>query len=133
MDAVSVYPVGADGPEPSCFFGREARDGDLPRAVWLGWLPLSLVDFAGPGIAQVCDAWLTAPSGGSGASRPPVPGDVVTVDDAATELAARRGGSGRLVDGGRGGHAAWRGLLGGPGAPVVSEEVTHAYEVASAR
>ena len=73
MDAVSVYRVGADGAEPFCSFGLEARDGDLPRAVWLGWLPLSLVDFAGPGIAQVGDAWLTAPSAGSGASRPPFP------------------------------------------------------------
>ena len=90
MDAVSVYRVDAAGADPSCFFGPEARGGDLLRAEWLGWLPLSLVDFAGPGVAEAGDAWLTAPSGGSRAPRPVVPGDVVTVDDAAAELAARR-------------------------------------------
>ena len=90
MDAVSVYRVGADAADQSCFFGPEARGGDLLRAEWLGWLPLSLVDFAGPGVAEAGDAWLTAPSGGSRASRPVVPGDLVIVDDAAAELAARR-------------------------------------------
>ena len=89
MGPVSVYRVGAVGADPSYFFGGEARDSDLRHAAWLGWLPLTLVEFAGPGVAVTGDTWLTA------AGRPerpcrPVAGDVVSALDAAGELIARR-------------------------------------------
>ena len=32
---------------------------------WLGWLPLTLLEFAGPGIALAGDGWLTVPAGRS--------------------------------------------------------------------
>ena len=62
MEPVSVYRVcagGADGPSYS--FGGELPDADFPRAVWLGWLPLVLLDFEAPCVALPGDAWLTAP------------------------------------------------------------------------
>ena len=49
MEPVSVYRVcagGAGGPPYS--FGGELPDADFPRAVWLGWLPLVLLDFEAP-------------------------------------------------------------------------------------
>ena len=90
MGPVSVYRVGAVGRDPSYVFGGEARDSDLRQAAWLGWLPLRLVEFAGPGVALVGDAWLTAPFGRSERPCCPVAGDVVTALDAAGELIARR-------------------------------------------
>ena len=89
MGPVSVYRLGAVGADPSYFFGGEARGSDLRHAAWLGWLPLTLVEFAGPGVAVTGDTWLTA------AGRPerpprPVAGDVVSALDAAGELIARR-------------------------------------------
>ena len=90
MGPVSVYRVGAVGGDPSYVFGGEARDSDLRDAAWLGWLPLTLVEFAGPGVAVAGDAWLTTPSGGSDLDRAAVAGDVVTAHDAAGELIARR-------------------------------------------
>ena len=86
MSPVSVYRVGV---ESAHLFGGEACDSDLTHAAWLGWLPLALVDWAGPDIAVAGDTWLTDPPGRS-KSGPVVPGDVVTVDDAAGELLARR-------------------------------------------
>lgn len=53
---VSVYRVGAVGAGPVHVFGREAHDFDLRHAAWLGWLPLELVEFAGPGVALAGDA-----------------------------------------------------------------------------
>ena len=90
MGPVSVYRVGAVGADPSYFFGGEARDSDLRRAAWLGWLPLTLVEFAGPGVAVTDDTWLTAPAGRPERPRRPVAGDVVSALDAAGELIARR-------------------------------------------
>ena len=90
MGPVSVYRVGAVGADPSYFFGGEARDSDLRRAAWLGWLPLTLVEFAGPGVAVTDDTWLTAPVGRPERPRRPVAGDVVSALDAAGELIARR-------------------------------------------
>ena len=87
MGPVSVYRVGADA---SHLFGGEARDSDLHLAAWLEWLPLTLVEFAGPGVALVGDTWLTASAGRSQRPRPAVFGDVVTAQDAAGELIARR-------------------------------------------
>ena len=87
---VSVYRVGAVGADPSYLFGGEAHDRDLRHAAWLGWLPLTLVEFAGPGVALVGDTWLTAPFGRSECPRRVVAGDVVTALDAAGELIARR-------------------------------------------
>ena len=86
---VSVYRVGTVGAAPSHVFGGGVSDADLPRAAWLGWLPLTTVDFAGPDIALVEDAWLTAPPGRSegGCVRP---GVLVSAVDAAAELLARR-------------------------------------------
>ena len=55
MGPVSVYRVGAVGTDPSHVFGGEARDSDLCHAAWLGWLPLTLVEFAGPDVALVGD------------------------------------------------------------------------------
>ena len=89
MGPLSVYRVGPVGAEPTYLFGGEACDSDLSHAAWLGWLPLTLVEWAGPDIAVAGDAWLTGPPGRS-ESGPVVPGDVVTVDDAAGELLARR-------------------------------------------
>ena len=60
MSAVSVYRVGGVGADPSHVFGGGAHDADLLRAAWLGWLPLTTVDFAGPDIALADDQWLTA-------------------------------------------------------------------------
>ena len=89
MDAVSIYRVGAVGADPSYFFGGAGRDSELRRAAWLGWLPLSVVEFS-PDLAETGDAWLTMPSGGSDPRRPAVPGDFVDARGAAVELAARR-------------------------------------------
>ena len=90
MGPVSVYRVGAIGADPSYFFGGEARDSNLRHAAWLGWLPLTLVEFAGPGVAVAGDCWLTAPFGRSERPRRPVAGDVVRALDAAGELVTRR-------------------------------------------
>ncbi len=91
MAPVSVYyRVGAVGADPSYLFAGEARDSDLRHAAWLGWLPLTLVEFAGPGLALAGDTWLTAPAGCSEPSRPADSGDVVTALDAAVELIVRR-------------------------------------------
>ena len=92
MGPVSVYRVGAVGADSSYFFGAEARDSHLRHAAWLGWLPLKVVEFAGPGVAVAGDAWLTAPFGRSERPRRPVAGDVVSASDAARELVARRDG-----------------------------------------
>ena len=89
MGPVSVYRVGAVA-DPLHVFGGEGSDSDLCHAAWLGWLPLSLVEFAGPGVAQAGDTWLTAPSRGSDRQPRAVAGDVVTARDAADELMARR-------------------------------------------
>ena len=90
MGPVSVYRVGAVGADPSYFFGGEARDSDLRHAAWLGWLPLTLVEFAGPGVAVTADTWLTAAAGCLEPPRRPLVGDVVSAFDAAGELIARR-------------------------------------------
>ena len=90
MGPVSVYRVGGVGADPSHLFGGEARDRDLRHAAWLGWLPSTLVEFAGPDVALVGDTWLTAPSGGSESPCRAVAGDVITAHDAAGELIARR-------------------------------------------
>ena len=90
MGPVSVYRVGAVGADPSYFFGGEARGSDLRHAAWLGWLPLTLVEFAGPGVAVTDDTWLTAPAGCPEPPRRPLVGDVVSALDAAAELIARR-------------------------------------------
>ena len=90
MGSVSVYRVGAVGADPSYFFGAEARDSDLSRTAWLGWLPLTPVAFAGPGIALTDDTWLTVPPGRLEQPRRLVAGDVVSALDAAGELIARR-------------------------------------------
>ena len=89
MRAVSVYRVGAAGADPSHVFGSAVSDADLPRAAWLGWLPLTTVDFAGPDIAIADDPWLTAPQGRS-EGRCVRPGDVVSAVDAGGELLVRR-------------------------------------------
>ena len=90
MGSVSVYRAGAVGADPTHLFGGEARDSGLRRAAWLGWLPLTLVEFAGPGVALVGDTWLTVPFDRSRCPRRAVTGDVVTAFDAAGELIARR-------------------------------------------
>ena len=54
-----------------------------------GWLPLDLVEFAGPGVALARDQWLTVPSRRSEGPRHVVAGDLVTAQDAAGELIAR--------------------------------------------
>ena len=90
MGPVSVYRVGPVGADPSYFFGGEALNSDLRHAAWLGWLPLTLVEFAGPGVAVTDDAWLTAPAGRPERSCRPGVGDVVSPLDAAGELIARR-------------------------------------------
>lgn len=89
MGPVSVYRVGAVGAGPSYCFGGEVRDSDLCRAAWLGWLPLTLLEFAGPGLALSGDLWLTASSGASEGERGVVDGHVVTAQAAAAELLAR--------------------------------------------
>ena len=89
MGPLSVYRVGAVAAEPAYLFGGEACDFDLTHAAWLGWFPLTLVEWAGPDIAVAGDAWLTGPPGRS-ESGSIVPGDVVSVDDAAGELVACR-------------------------------------------
>ena len=89
MGSVSVYRVAAVGADPTYVFGCEARDSDLHHAVWLGWLPLTLVGFAGPGVALAGDKWLTAPSGRSKGLGHAAAGDIVTARDAADELIAR--------------------------------------------
>ena len=89
MGPVSVYRVGAVGADGSYLFGEEARGSDLRDVSWLGWLPLTLVEFAGPGVALAGDGWLTVPAGRS-VPRPAACGDVVTALDAAGELVARR-------------------------------------------
>ena len=90
MGPVSVYRAGAVGADPTHLFGGEARDSGLRHAAWLGWLPLTLVEFAGPGVALVGDTWLTVPFDRSRCPRRAVTGDVVTALDAAGELIARR-------------------------------------------
>ena len=90
MALVSVYRVGAPGAAPVYAFGRgEARDFDVGRAAWLGYLPLELLPFAGPGVALVGDTWLTAPPGRSEGAGHVVAGNLVTARDAAGELIAR--------------------------------------------
>ena len=89
MDPVSVYRVGAVGAGSSYVFGGQTPDCDLGHAAWLGWLPLRLLGFAGPGIAIVGDTWLTAPSGRSDRQRGVVAGDIVPARDAAGELLVR--------------------------------------------
>ena len=84
---VTVMRVGADA---SHLFAGEARDSDLHLAAWLGWLPLTLVEFAGSRVALVGDTWLTASAGRSQRPRPAVFGDVLTAEDAADELIAGR-------------------------------------------
>ena len=86
---VSVYRVGAVGADPVHVFGGEAHDFDLRHAAWLGWLPLDVVAFAGPGVALAGDTWLTVPLGRSEGPRHVVAGDFVTAQDAAGELIAR--------------------------------------------
>ena len=86
---VSVYRVGAVGADPVHVFGGEARDFDLRHAAWIGWLPLDVVAFAGPGVALARDRWLTVLSRRSERPRPVVAGDLVTAQDAAGELVAR--------------------------------------------
>ena len=86
---VSVYRVGAVGADPVHVFGAEAHDFDLRHGAWLGWLPLDLVEFAGPGVALARDRWLTVPSRRSEGLRHVVAGDLVTAQDAAGELIAR--------------------------------------------
>ena len=90
MGPVSVYRAGAVGADPTHLFGGEAGDSGLRHAAWLGWLPLTLVEFAGPGVALVGDTWLTVPFDRSRCPRRAVAGDVVTAVDAAGELIARR-------------------------------------------
>ena len=90
MGPVSIYRVGAVGADPVHVFGGEAHDFDLWHAVWLGWLPLTLVGFAGPGVALAGDTWLTAPLGRSEGPRHAAAGDIVTARDAAGEVIARR-------------------------------------------
>ena len=89
MAHVSVYRVGAVGADPVHVFGAEAHDFDLRHAVWLGQLPLDLVEFAGPSVALARDRWLTVPPRRSERPRPVVAGDLVTAQDAAGELVAR--------------------------------------------
>ena len=89
MAHVSVYRVGAVGADPVHVFGGEAHDFDLRHGAWLGWLPLHLVEFAGPGVALARDRWLTVPSGRSEGPRHVVAGDLVTAQDAAGELIVR--------------------------------------------
>ena len=89
MGPVSVYRVAAVGADPTYVFGGAARYSDLHHAVWLGWLPLTLVGFAGPGVALAGDKWLTAPSCRSKGLGHAAAGDIVTARDAADELIAR--------------------------------------------
>ena len=86
---VSIYRVGAAGADLVHVFGDEARALDLRHAAWLGQLPLELVPFAGPGVALTRDRWLTAPSGRSQGRGHVVAGDLVTAQDAASELIVR--------------------------------------------
>ena len=64
MGSVSVCRIGAESADPSYLFGGEVPASDLGRAAWLGWLPLTLLDFAGRGLALAGDTWLAAPSRG---------------------------------------------------------------------
>ena len=90
MAPVSVYRVGAVGADPSYLFGGQVPDSDLCHAVWLGWLPLTLITFAGLGVAIARDMWLTPSSGTSDPERgAAAAGDVVTAQAAAGELIAR--------------------------------------------
>ena len=59
------------------------------HGVWLGWLPLDVVAFAGPGVALARDRWLTVPSRRSERPQAVLAGDLVTAQDAAGELVAR--------------------------------------------
>ena len=86
---VSVYRIGVEGADPSYFFAGEVRDSDLCRAAWLGWLPLTLLDYVGPGFALAGDAWLTVSSGASEGGHGATGADVVTAQAAAAELIAR--------------------------------------------
>ena len=89
MAHVSVYRVGAVGADSVHVFGGEAHDLDLRSGVWLGWLPLDVVAFAGPGVALARDQWLTVPSRRSERPQAVLAGDLVTAQDAAGELVAR--------------------------------------------
>ena len=89
MGSVSVYRLGAVCADPSYFFAGEARDSDLRHAASLGWLLLTLVELAGPGVALADDTRVTAPAGCSESSRPADSGDVVPVLEAAVALIAR--------------------------------------------
>ena len=89
VQPVSVYRVGLEGADPSYFFAGEVRDSDLCRAAYLGWLPLTLLDFVGPGFALVGDVWLTATSSASEGGHGATGADVVTAQAAAAELIAR--------------------------------------------
>ena len=64
MGPVFVCRIGAESADPSYLFGGEVPASDLRRAAWLGWLPLTLLDYAGPGLALAGDMWLAAPSRG---------------------------------------------------------------------
>ena len=64
MGPVSVCRIGAESADPSYLFGGEVPESDPGRAAWLGWLPLTLLDFAGRGLALAGDMWLAAPSRG---------------------------------------------------------------------
>ena len=85
MGPVSVYRVAAVGADPTYVFGYEARDSDLHHAVWLGWLPLTLVGLAGPGVALAADTCLTAPARRSGGLGHAAPGDIVMKMNAPTD------------------------------------------------
>ena len=64
MGSVSVCRIGAESADPSYLFGGEVPESDLGRAASLGWLPLTLLDFAGRGLALAGDTWRAAPSRG---------------------------------------------------------------------
>ena len=89
MGLVSVYRVGAVGADPVYLFGGEAHDFDLRHGAWVGRLPLQVVEFIGPGVAQAGDSWLTAPARRSERPGCVAAGDLVTAQDAAAELIAR--------------------------------------------
>ncbi len=65
MGPVSVCRSGAEGADPSYLFGGgEVPEFDLGRAAWLGWLPLTLLNYAAPELALAGNTWLAAPSRG---------------------------------------------------------------------
>ena len=89
MGSVSGYRVCAVGADPSHMFGSEARDSDLPRAAWHGRFPLTLVEFARPGVARVADAVLAMQSARPDSLCSAVTGDAVLAHDVAGQLTAR--------------------------------------------